>query len=258
MNTYTMKRENLNIAKAARAKELEAVRVRMTEEVKKVVNAAIGLSGVDGYRLAEEGLDCDFTHIRITKGRDGHDVTLWYYKPWRKDERREVKLNVAAMGDFGADDTAKVEYYQLVGFLASRIGELTKSLNAIEGWEELDTAIDNLRFVQSEIDALDAEEMKRQRDERVAEIEKRLAVGAEIAYTYRDVYDSAEECFVAKEILTMKVERVTAKLLWFESYFSQWKRADVIDALVKGLDKGGWSFADEITLEQLNNQLKNR
>lgn len=251
MNTYTMKRENLNIAKAARAKELEAVRVRMVEEVKNVVDAAIGLSGVDGYRLDEEGLDCDFTHIRITKGRDGHDVTLWYYKPWRKDERREVKLNVAAMGDFGADDTAKVEYYQLVGFLASRIEGLTKSLNAIEGWEELNTAIDNLRFVQSEIDALDAEEMKRQRDERVAEIEKRLAVGAEIAFTYRSEYDG-EGRYVAKEILTRKVGRVTAKLLWFEGYVRQWKRAEVINALLKGLDKGGWSFADEITLEQLN------
>lgn len=257
MNTYTMKRENLNIAKAARAKELEAVRVRMTEEVKNVVDAAIGLSGIDGYKLDEEGLDCDFTRIRITKGRDGHDVTLWYYKPWRKDERREVKLNVSAMGDFGADDTAKVEYYQLVGFLASRIEGLTKSLNAIEGWEELDTALANLRFVQSEIDALDAEEMKRQRDERVAEIEKRLVVGAEIAFTFRIDYDG-EGRYVAKEILAMKVERVTAKLLWFEHHFRQYKRADVIDALVKGLDKGGWSFADEITLEQLNNQLKNR
>lgn len=257
MNTYTMKRENMNIAKAAMAKELEAVRVRMTEEVKNVVDAAIGSSGVDGYRLAEEGLDCDFTHIRITKGRDGHDVTLWYRKPWNKNERREVKLNVAAMGDFGADDTVKVEYYQLVGFLASRIGELTKSLNAIEGWEELDTAIDNLRFVQSEIDALDAEEMKRQRDERVAEIEKRLVVGAEIAFTYRSEYDG-EGRYVAKEIFTVKVERITAKLLWFEGYVGQWKKADGIDALMKGLDKGGWSFADEITLEQLNNQLKNR
>lgn len=253
MNTYTMKRENLNIAKAARAKELEAVRVRITEEVKKVVEAAIGLSGIDGYKLDEGGLDCEFTHIRITKGGDGHDVTLWYHKPWKENEQREVKLNVSAMGDFGADDTAEVEYYQLVGFLASRIGELTKSFNAIEGWKELDTAIANLRFVQSEIDALDAEEMKRQRDERVAEIEKRLVVGAEIAFSYRVGYGD-EGRIVAKEIHTRKVERVTAKLLWFEGYFRQWKRADVIDALVKGLDKGGWSFADEITLEQLNNR----
>ena len=253
MNTYTMKRENLNIAKAARAKELEAVRVRMTEQVKKVVEAAIGSSGVDGYKLDEEGLDCDFTRIRITKGTDGHDVTLWYYKRWSKNEQREVKLNVAAMGDFGASDTAKVEYYQLVGFLASRIGELTKSLNAIEGWEELDTALANLRFVQSEIDTLDAEEMKRKRDERVAEIEKRLTVGAEIAYSY-SVRCNGEGRYIAKEILTMKVERITAKLLWFKGHFGQYKRAYVIDALMKGLGKGGWSFADEITLEQLNNR----
>ena len=242
---YKMTRENLGLAKTARAGKWKEVREKIASKVEEIINAEC----VNGYRLAEMGFDFEYFTLRKTNSEKplAGQIDMSFRRPWTEGQERRLELNVCAMGDFCGTDTIMVDYYATIGSLATKLVELTAKLNAVEGWGDFDEARKNLNEVENEIMRLDREEREREREARKAEIVAKLEIGKEIATGI--IKNNLEYGYKVTGFRKVKIVRMTKKLMWFEGLYGQYRIDDVTKLLETGLKMRGWSFADEVKIE---------
>lgn len=259
LNENEIRLANLKAVADMRRAELRRIHAVVTRQIAKVVEDAVAASGVGGYALrkGEDGELHDTEYMTLKGEIDGerlHDIDLYYRDDSWCDEGgdnpRVLSVNTCCFGNIKAGDKSGVAYCVIMGYLATHLQEIQDALNAIPEWE----AYDRARRIRS-ISRREAEEFERKLKEeaesaRLAEIEKRLVVGAVVAKEKVRRYDFEKRQSVYTGISTLEVEKVTAKLVFFKDSYRQHKKADVLKCLATGLDKGGWSFASDVDMTQ--------
>lgn len=184
----------------------------------------------------------------------GHDLDLTYRRDWfwREDgtraNNRELKLNVSAMGSFGKDDARKVAYYALVGYFAGHMAEVEADLANI-GWEDFDHAREALRRARDERENEEQRIKAEAFQKAYADFEKKLAAGVSIKVLDEETSikrDAAGNClkdengrFIYNVVpVIQKVEKVTAKMV----YWAEWKGQDKKHDVISNLATGKWAI----------------
>lgn len=231
--------------------KVEAAYKAQLEKAKAVIQKHVEASGV---KLAVVNERFDVENLKVTipeEGKSwGHDLDLTYRREWcwREDgttvNNRELKLNVSAMGSFCKDDASKVAYYALVGYFAGHMAEVEADLANIS-WEDFDHAREAL------IKARDERENEEQRikaeafQKAYAEFEKKLTAGVSIKIRDEQTSikrDADGNClkddkgdFIYNVVpVIQKVEKVTAKMVYWAEWKGQDKKYDVISKLATG------------------------
>lgn len=251
MNTVNneMKMENLVLARNIRCEEYKKAHGELRNCVATVIGQFVAASGVTGYKFSvpEWG---DFETLRLENEEGRHNIDLNFRRDYDFSthsyaEKRELEINPCTMGGFKRDDFGKIAYYALSGYLALHLGEIEDALNALD-WTAFEKARENLRFANGEIEQLEHDIIQANNARKTAEAEKRLVVGTELAVGFTTRWDCENHKDVRTGIVTKKVEKMTAKLVWFENDWHQYKKAEVIQHLVGGIEARGWSFAADV------------
>lgn len=257
-DTNKVRLANLEAVAEMRRAELVAARKPLNEAYKRVFAEVVADSGVSGYALSldEEGNVYDFNTPELSGEIDGkrlHDIHCYFRNDrWddTSDEPRRLSFNTTCFGDVKVGDAVGVAYCVMVGYLASNLQSIQDALDALPEWEAYRTA---KRFYDAAY--YEAEGLKRKMKEEAqaakeAAVLKRLVAGAEVARMYDGHYDFERNVHVRTGVITKKVEKVTNKLVFFENDYRQHKKADVVAQIICGLDKGGWSFAEDVDMSQ--------
>ena len=253
---------NLEAAAEMRRAELMAIFQPLSLSVAKVLNDAIAASGSTKYAVRTDGGNLRDTEWIEIEGVDEGDrlvgVTVHLRKASYWDEsvegdkasERVFSFSTCGFGDVKAGDTKGVAYCLLVGYLAAHATEIQNALNAIPEWKNYDRAVRIYHFSDGEARAF-AQQMKVDAENAAcAKAEERLVVGAEIAVDYEKKWD-CEKCeSVITGVRVKTVEKVTNKLVFFKDDYHRYNKADVCYKLVRGLEKGGYSYAADVDLSK--------
>lgn len=231
--------------------KVEAAYKAQLEKEKAVIQKHVEASGV---KLAVINERFDVENLKVTIPEDGkswgHDLDLTYRRDWcwREDgttiHNRELKLNVSAMGSFGKDDARKVAYYALVGYFAGHMAEVEADLANI-GWEDFDHAREALRKARDERENEEQRIKAEAFQKAYADFEKKLAAGVSIKVgDYKTSIKRDENGAFIKDNdgnfvynvvpEIQKVEKVTAKMVYWAEWKGQDKKYDVISKLATG------------------------
>jgi hypothetical protein len=256
ISTNDIRLENLKAAAEMRRAELMAIRQPLSLAIAKVINDAIAASGSTKYALRSDGcIIRDFEYMAID-GKDGDDrlvsIDLYYRHDTWEDRRngkpRVLAFNTCGFGTVKAGDTKGVAYCLLVGYLAAHLQEIQDALNAIPDWEAYERARRFYDVSSRELMEFERKLADEAKTARRAEIEKRLVVGAWIAYAHETEWKEDGRVFTG--VRTKVIEKVTAKLLFFKGDNRQYKKEEVLGLLSKGVNRCGWSFAADVDMTQ--------
>lgn len=259
INKNEVRLANLEAAAEMRRAELMAIRQPLSLAIAKVINDAIAASGSTKYalRLDDGGFLRDFECMTIDGKDDGDRLVSidLYYRHDTWEDRRNGKPRILAFSTCGfgtvkAGDTKGVAYCLLLGYLAAHLKEMEDAINAIPEWAAYERALEIYNVSRDEAGDFAALLKEEAHAAALAKVEERLVVGAEVAFSYDVMYDFDRHVDVVKGVHTRKVEKVTNKLVFFENEYKQYKKADVLADLVRGLDNHGWSFAADVDMSR--------
>lgn len=257
INENEVRLANLQAVAEMRRAELACIRTGVARQVAKIIEDAVAASGVSGYALRkdESGELRDMDYMTLDGKIDGerlHDIDLHFlHDTWRDMEEgspRTLSVNTCCFGSIKAGDKSGVAYCVLMGYLATHLQEIQDALNAIPEWEAYTRSSRIYHISQREADEFSRKLKEEATAARLAEVEKRLVVGAVVATEKVRRYDCEKHQSIYTGVSTMEVERVTAKLVFFKDSYRQYKKADVLNFLATGLEKGGWSFAADVDM----------
>jgi hypothetical protein len=258
ISTNEIRLANLKSVAEMRRAELRRIHTGVTRQIAKVVEDAVAASGVGGYALrkGEDGELHDTEYMTLKGEIDGerlHDIDMHFSNdPWREGEDnnpRVLSVNTCCFGNIKAGDKSGVAYCVIMGYLATHLQEIQDALNSIPEWEAYDRARRVYSISRNEAEAFERKLAEEAKTARRAEIEKRLVVGAEIAYAH-DVQWSKDEGRIFTGVRTKVIEKVTAKLLFFKGDNRQYKKEEALGLLSKGVNRCGWSFAADVDITQ--------
>lgn len=263
INENEVRLANLRAVAEMRRAELRRIHTGVTRQIAKVIEDAVAASGVGGYALrkGEDGELHDTEYMTLKGEIDGerlHDIDIHFSNdPWREGEEdnpRVLSVNTCCFGNIKAGDKSGVAYCVIMGYLATHLQEIQDALNSIPDWDAYDRARRVYSISRNEAEAFERKLKQEAEAARLAEVEKRLVAGAEIATAYERKYDCDKRQSFYTGVEKKVVEKVTNKLVFFKGEFRQRKKADVLAYLVKGLDLEshlyGWSFAEDIDMTQ--------
>ena len=257
INENEVRLANLEAACEMRRAELMEIYKPLSVAVTEVLDKAIASSGSTKYRVItdDKGILRDLEVISID-GRDDSDrlvsIDAYFRRDWCADESkpRQFAFQTCGFGTVKAGDTKGVAYCLLVGYLAAHVQEIQDALNAIPEWADYDRALAAYRVTCREAEEFSRKMKEDAKNAAIAEVEKRLVVGAVVATQKVRKYDFDKSQSFYTGVSTMEVERVTAKLVFFKDAYRQYKKADVLNYLATGLEKGGWSFAADVDMSR--------
>ena len=259
LNENEVRLENLKAVATMRRAELARVHTDVTRQIAKVIEDAVADSGVGGYALrkGEDGELHDTEYMTLKGEIDGerlHDIDIHFSNdPWREGEEdnpRVLSVNTCCFGNIKAGDKSGVAYCVIMGYLATHLQEIQDALNSIPDWDAYDRARRVYSISRNEAEAFERKLKQEAEAARLAEVEKRLVAGAEVAYVYETKWDAEKDMRVITGVRTKVVEKVTAKLVFFKDEYRQYKKAEVLNWLAKGLDERGMSFTADIDMTQ--------
>ena len=257
INENEVRLANLQAAAEMRRAELARNSSAVASQVMKVVEDAVAASGVSGYALRkdENGGLRDAERMTLCGKIDGerlHDIDICFRRDWLDKEGtpRVFEVNTCCFGAVKAGDKRSVAYCVLMGYFATHLQEIQDALNAIPEWEVYDRSRRVYYISRNEAEAFERKMADEAKAARLAEVEKRLVVGAVVATEKVRRYDCEKHQSIYTGVSTMEVEKVTAKLVFFKDSYRQYKKADVLNFLAIGLEKRGWSFAADVDMSQ--------
>lgn len=259
INENEVRLANLKAVAEMRRAELACVHTGVTRQMAKVIEDAVAASGVGGYALrkGKDGELPDTDYMVLCGEIDGerlHDIDLSFlHETWRDMEEgnpRVLSVNTCCFGKVKAGDKSGVAYCVLMGYLVAHLQEIQDALNAIPEWEAYARARRVYSISRNEAEAFERKLREEAESARLAEIEKRLVVGAVIASEKVRRYDSEKGQYIYIGVSKKVVEKVTAKLVFFKDEYRQYKKADVLGFLSSGLEKGRWSYAEDVDMSK--------
>lgn len=258
INENEVRLANLQAAAEMRRAELARNSSAVASQVMKVVENAIAASGVNGYALRkdENGGLRDAERMTLCGKIDGerlHDIDICFRRGWGAEDENEPRafsVSTCCFGSVTTDNKVGIAYCVLVGYLAAHLQEIQDALNAIPEWEVYDRSRRVYYISRNEAEAFERKMADEAKAARLAEVEKRLVVGAVVATEKIRRYDIKKHQSFYIGVKTMVIEKVTAKLVFFKSEYRQYKKADVLELLAKGLEKGGWSFEANVDMSK--------
>lgn len=259
INENEVRLANLQAVAEMRRAELACIHAGVTRQMAKIIEDAVAASGVSGYALrkGKDGELRDSEYMTLDGEIDGerlHDIDLYFRNDsWRDEEEGEnrvLSVNTCCFGSVKAGDKSGVAYCVLMGYLVTHLQEIQDALNAIPEWEAYMRSRRIYHISQREADEFSRKLKEEAKAARFAEVEKCLVVGAVVATEKVRRYDCEKGQSLYVGIHTLEVEKVTNKLVFFRGNCHQFKKADVLELLAKGLEKGGWSFAADVDMTQ--------
>jgi len=259
INANEVRLANLKAVAEMRRAELYCIRKGLTSQMAKIIEDAVAASGVSGFALrkGEDGELRDIDYMTLEGEIDGerlHDIDLYFRNDsWRDAEEgnpRVLSVSTCCFGTIKAGDKGGIAYCALMGYLVTHLQEMQDALNAIPEWEAYRRAHRIYSISSNEAEAFERKLAEEAKAARLAEVEKRLVAGAVLATEKIRRYDCEKRQSIYIGVSTKVVEKVTAKLVFFKDEYRQYKKADVLELLAKGLEKGGWSFASDVDMKQ--------
>jgi hypothetical protein len=255
ISTNEIRLANLKAVYAMRRAEAEVAYRKVSCAATKIIENAVAHSAITGYALRkdENGLvDFDIMELcgRNHRGEELVSISLYFRRRLRENEspNRVLMLGTSCFGNVTASDEKGIAYCLLLGYLAAHLQEIQDALNAIPDWEAYERARRFYDVSSRELMEFERKLADEAKTARRAEIEKRLVVGAWIAYAHETEWKEDGRVFTG--VRTKVIEKVTAKLLFFKGDNRQYKKEEVLGLLSKGVNRCGWSFAADVDMTQ--------
>ena len=257
INENEIRLANLQAAAEMRRAELDCIRAGVTRQMAKIIEDAVVASGVSGYTLrkGKDGGFRDAEYMTLEGKIDGerlHDIEIYFRRDWGAGdgESRIFSVSTCCFGSVNVGNKVGIAYCALVGYLATHLQEIQDALNAIPEWEAYQRSCRIYSVSRHEADDFSRKLKEEAKAARLAKIEKRLIVGAVIAIDRIRRYDCEKQQPVYTGIRTLEIEKITPKLVFFKDNRHQYKKAEVLTFLARGLEQDGWSFAADVDTAQ--------
>ena len=88
--------------------------------------------GIDSF-CTFDAHDDGYGYLNVSDGGERHEISVHYYKRWKDNggARYELTMNYSGFGSFSEDESAKVKYAQVIGFLATDLTSLQNRLSRL-------------------------------------------------------------------------------------------------------------------------------
>lgn len=219
-----MDRETLVANLEAATAPVKAERQQVKEKVAKALLAWMDEANVSNLAILGV-INHSIEHVSIAvpseKRSYGIEIDVYFYEGY-PNKKRTVTMNACTFGSFNATMKPEINYYVVVGALASKLQFIQDKIDAID-FDTLRNLEHTMYHAQHELEAFDraikdAEE-KKHRDM----IESQLIVGAKLmigtSWKNEPIYDV--------------IEKTTNKLIYLKNnYGSSTKKAKAIDKII--------------------------